>query len=340
LLEAASSALASLGWDDRVAALYGEIAGPGLVPARVVRVERSACVIATADEELVAQVPRVAAVGDWVAARIDAAGTGDDEGWDGGVTVVAFVPAWSRLTRRDPGGQSQVLAANVDIVFITAPADRLNAARVERESAMAWDSGARPVVLLTKGDVALPEQAEELRRRLVNIDVIETSAVTGLGLPVVHQLLQPCRTAVLLGPSGAGKSSLANALIGEQRMATSSVRDGDHRGRHTTSSRQLLIVPTGGVLIDTPGLRSLSLEGSGEGVAATFDDIVELAATCRFRDCHHLSEPECAVIAALARGELDADRLANYRKLQGEIIPNAPRVWRSHMTAARYAPKK
>jgi ribosome biogenesis GTPase len=334
LLEAASSALASLGWDDRVAALYGEIAGPGVVPARVVRVERSACVIATADDELVAQVPRVAAVGDWVAARIDGEGDG------GGASVVAFVPAWSRLTRRDPGGQSQVLAANVDIVFITAPADRLSAARVERESAMAWDSGARPVVLVTKGDIALPEQADELRRRLVNIDVLQTSAVTGLGLPAVHELLHPCRTAVLLGPSGAGKSSLANALIGEQRMATTSVRDGDHRGRHTTSSRQLLIVPTGGVLIDTPGLRSLSLEGAGEGIAATFDDIVELAAACRFRDCRHLSEPKCAVIAALARGELDPDRLANYRKLQGEIIPNAPRVWRSHMTAARYAPKK
>ena len=274
----------------------------------------------------------MAAVGDWVAARID--------GGDGGACVVGFVPAWSRLTRRDPGGQSQVLAANVDIVFITAPADRLSAARVERESAMAWESGARPVVLVTKGDVALPDQADELRRRLVNIDVVQTSAVTGLGLPAVHELLQPCRTAVLLGPSGAGKSSLANALIGEQRMATTSVRDGDHRGRHTTTSRQLLIVPTGGVLIDTPGLRSLSLEGAGEGIAATFDDIVELAASCRFRDCRHLSEPKCAVIAALARGELDADRLANYRKLQGEIIPDAPRVWRSHMTAARYAPKK
>jgi ribosome biogenesis GTPase len=195
-------------------------------------------------------------------------------------------------------------------------------------------------VLITKGDVALPQQAEELRRRLVNIDVVQTSAVTGLGLPAVRQLLQPCRTAVLLGPSGAGKSSLANALIGEERMTTNSVRDGDRRGRHTTSSRQLLIVPSGGVLIDTPGLRSLSLDGAGEGIAATFDDIVELAAACRFRDCCHLSEPNCAVIAALARGELDPDRLANYRKLQGEIIPDAPKVWRSHMTAARYAPKK
>lgn len=336
-----SGALESLGWDDRIAALLAPIIGPGVVAARVVRVERSACVIATASGDHLARTPTVPAVGDWVAATIE----GED------VAVVEFAPAWSRLLRRDPEGRTQVLAANVDIVFVTAPADRLSSTRVERETVMAWDSGARPVVLVTKSDLATPRQVDDLGARLVGVDVVATSAVTGAGLPEVAAFLQPCRTAVLLGPSGAGKSSLANALLGEQRMIAGDVRATDHRGRHTTSSRQLLVVPTGGVLIDSPGLRSLALAGDGAGVAATFEDIEEVARGCRFRDCHHLSEPGCAVVAAVSAGALNPERLASYRKLQREIgfearrndplaRQQAARVWKARTRAVRDRPQK
>jgi ribosome biogenesis GTPase len=341
LLDPAFGALESLGWDDRVAASFAQILGPGLVPARVVRVERSACVIATATGDYLARTPTVAAVGDWVAATVD----GDD------VAVVYFAEAWSRLIRRDPEGRVQVLAANVDIVFVTTPADRLNPARVERETVMAWDSGARPVVLVTKADIAAERQVGDLRARLVGVDVVATSVITGAGLLKVAALLQPCRTAVLLGPSGAGKSSLANALLGERRMAANEVRPVDHRGRHTTTSRQLLVVPTGGVLIDTPGLRSLTLAGDGAGIAATFEDIEKVACGCRFGDCSHRSEPGCAVTAAVSAGVLNADRLASYRKLQREISfetrrddplarRQAARAWKARTRAVRNRPKK
>ena len=179
MFDPAFGALESLGWDDRVAALFSEITAPGLVPARVVRVERSACVIATVSGDHVARAPTVLAVGDWVAARVD----GDD------VAVVDVATPWSRLIRRDPEGRVQVLAANVDLVFVTAPADRLSAARVERETVMAWDSGARPVVLVTKADIVASRQLDDLRARLLSVDVVATSAVTGAGLPDVAALL-------------------------------------------------------------------------------------------------------------------------------------------------------
>ncbi len=313
--------LAALGWDARVEARLAEAGLPGArpsdvvaeppaeaLPGRVVRVERGGCAVALADGEHAARSTLAVAVGDWVVVRRRR----DD------LLVGAVAPRWSQLTRRDAEGLTQVLAANIDIVFITAPADRLSAARVERETVVAWDSGAQPVVLLTKSDLAEPGLVEQLRARLVGVDVIATSAVTGAGVDRVADALRPCRTAVLLGPSGAGKSSLANTLLGTDRLAVGDVRAGDRRGRHTTSVRQLLAVPTGGVLIDTPGLRSLALAG-GEGVSSTFPDVEALAARCRFADCHHEQEPGCAVVAAVDAGELDARRVANYHKLRREL---------------------
>lgn len=299
--------LASLGWDGRVEARLAEVATGGL-PGRVVRVERGGCVLALADGDHAARSAVAVAVGDWVGAR-----------WCGcDLVVEAVAPRWSQLTRRDPQGLTQILAANIDIVFITAPADRLSAARVERETVVAWDSGAQPVVLLTKLDLADPGLVGQLRTRLVGVDVIATSTVTGAGVDQVADALRPCRTAVLLGPSGAGKSSLVNRLLGVDRLAVADVRDGDRRGRHTTSVRQLLGVPTGGVVIDTPGLRSLALAG-GDGIANTFADVEALAAGCRFADCRHEQEPDCAVTAAADAGELDARRVANYHKLRREL---------------------
>jgi ribosome biogenesis GTPase len=239
-----------------------------------------------------------------------------------------------------------VLAANADLVLVTAPADRLSVARVEREVALGWDSGARPVVLLTKSDLAPAGLAEELRSRLAGVDVVPVSTVTGVGAKDVAESLRPALTAVLLGPSGAGKSSLANLLLERGAAPTGEVRPGDHRGRHVTSSRGLYAVPTGGVIIDTPGLRSLSLTIDRGGVAAAFPDIETLAADCRFGDCQHDNEPDCAVLAAERDGKLDGRRLANYRKLRRELEfelrrddPTAARenrrIWKERSKAAR-----
>ena len=295
--------LAPVGWSDRVQVLFAALAEDGLVPARVVSVERGWCRIATPTGERSLPFPGTA-VGDWVALDGD--------------TVHDVLPRWSTLERVDPGGGSQVLAANLDIVLIAAPADRLSSARVERELVIAWDSGARPVVVLTKLDVAPPGAAEELTDRLVTVDVIATSAVSGDGLDAIRALLVHPVTAAFLGPSGAGKSTLINALLGEDRLAVGSVRDEDQRGRHTTTSRQLVPLPSGGSLIDMPGLRSLGTDASDDAVAATFSDIDELASGCRFADCTHDVEPGCAVIAATVAGTLDPERLASYRKLQRE----------------------
>jgi ribosome biogenesis GTPase / thiamine phosphate phosphatase len=305
-----TDALVPLGWDARVLALSQDIATPDTQPGRVVRVERSACVVALGGgEEVLATAHPLPAVGDWVAVTVS---------HDRGI-VRDVVPRWSALVREDPGGGTQVLAANVDLVLITTPADRPSAARVERESVAVWDSGARPVVVVTKTDLDSASYVDELRNRLTALDVVATSAPTGRGVDEVATLLQPNRTAALLGPSGAGKSTLANALLGGDVLAIGEVRDGDHRGRHTTTSRQLLAVPTGGVLIDTPGIRSLGLAGSGEGIDQTFADIAELAAGCRFADCRHDREPDCAVLLAVEDGALNPERLASYRKLEREL---------------------
>jgi ribosome biogenesis GTPase len=324
------------GWDDRVAARLADLTSPDALPARVLRVERDECLVTTGTAERRARAKVLPAVGDWVAVR-------DSEEL---ASVVAVADRWSQLTRRDPEGLTQVLAANVDVVFVTAPADRLSLARVERETAMAWDSGARPVVLLTKSDVAPPGLEEEVRSRVLGVSVIATSVVLGEGVEGVRDELRPARTAVLLGPSGAGKSSIVNALLGQKVLRIAAVREQDHRGRHTTSARQLLVVPTGGVLIDTPGLRSLSLGEDHGGVAATFPEIETLALSCRFDDCRHDQEPGCAVLAAVEAGSLDGDRLASYRKLWRELAYEARRddriaasqtvrVWKSRTKAMR-----
>lgn len=302
-------ALGPLGWSERVAALFEP--SRAIIPGRISRVERSACVVATSrGSVLVSSSPatKPLAVGDWVGLTPD----GDPR-----VTVV--LPRWSELSREDPSGaHPQVLAANIDVVLVVAPGDRLHATRVERELVMAWNSGAVPVVVLTKADLAPPEAFEDLSRRLVGADVILTSVVTGSGIDEVASMLRPDRTAVLLGPSGAGKSTLANALLGADVLAIGDVRDDDRRGRHTTTSRQLLPVPGGGVIIDTPGLRSLGLGADEGGVSAAFADIEELAAICRFGDCRHDGEPGCAVTDAATTGALDRARLTSFRKLQRE----------------------
>ncbi len=248
--------------------------------------------------------------GDWVALR-----TGPEP------EVVAMLPRRSAINRAsaDRTSHRQVLAANVDtVVIVVSLAMPIKAGRIERLLALAWNSGTRPVIALTKADVA---DDASLARAIVEavaagVDVVTTSATTGEGLGPLADAITG--TAVLLGPSGAGKSTLANALLGRDLMGTNEVRGADGKGRHTTVHRQLLPLPGGGALIDTPGLRSIGIQDVTDGVEQVFADIEELAADCSFRDCAHRSEPGCAVQAAIAAGELDARRLDRYRKLLRE----------------------
>ena len=309
-------ALVPLGWDDRVAALYASVAQPGQQPGRVGRVDRDRCSVRTATGSIRATADVLPITGDWVALATDPA-----------PTVQAVLPRWSALER-----DGQLLAANVDVVFVVAALDRpLNLNRIERELVLAWDSGARPAVVLTKAD-ASPEAgmlAKTVAARAVGVDVLLTSAATGEGVGDVGALLRPNRTAVLLGPSGAGKSTLVNALLGGgPAQATAPVREGDRKGRHTTSSRHLRVLPGRGVLIDTPGLRSVGLTADADaGVALAFPDVEEVAAGCRFRDCRHGAEPGCAVVEAAAAGRLDPERVDSYRKLQAEVQEAGKEPW-------------
>jgi ribosome biogenesis GTPase len=316
----------ALGYSARWQALFEPFAGQGLVPGRVVRSDRGSALLATPEGfvrgQPSARLTKAArgpadlpATGDWVAVRA------------GGDLEVALVEAVleraSAITRGDPGKTAdvQVLAANVDTVFVVHPiAEPPNLRRIERELALAWDSGAVPVVVLTKADISAdPEAArQEAESVALGVDVLVTNALAGEGVEPLLAFIAGHRTAVLLGPSGAGKSTLINALLGEQRQATRDVRESDGRGRHTTVARELVQMPGGGVLIDTPGLRSLGLTGSEEGIASVFADIELLAESCRFRDCTHDHEPGCAVRAAVESGELPPERLASYHKLVAE----------------------
>jgi ribosome biogenesis GTPase len=305
------SSLEAFGWDARVVARYAAVdPSNSFLPARVVRVERSSCVVALGDRDISATAPVLPAVGDWVAVELV----------ESAAIVRGCVERWSVLARQDPDvPRAHVLAANIDLTIVTAPADRPSPSRVEREVVLGWDSGAVPLVVVTKSDLDGGRYADTLRDRVVGVDVVAASGVTGAGIDVVRDALLPHRTAVLLGPSGAGKSTLANALLESERLVTGAVRDEDQRGRHTTTWRELVVVPSGGVLIDTPGLRSLGMVADRDALGAAFSDVEALAADCRFGDCRHEREPGCAVQAAVERGELDRSRLASYRKLQREI---------------------
>lgn len=307
-------ALVPYGWDERAATLYASLAGPDHQPGRVGRVDRDRCTVRMTTGTLRAAAAVLPITGDWVALRTEPE-----------PTVDIVLPRWSALER-----EGQLLAANVDIVLIVAALDRpLNLNRMERELVLAWDSGARPIVVLTKSDACPGAEVatKTVTARAVGVDVVLTSAATGDGVEVMLANLRPNRTAVLLGPSGAGKSTLVNRILDQDEQVIGPVREGDHKGRHTTSSRHLVVVPGGGVLIDTPGLRSVGLTGAEGGVALAFPEIEGIGASCRFRDCRHTGEPGCAVAAALAQGRLDPERVTSYRKLQGEIEESGKESW-------------
>ncbi|HSS60871.1 MAG TPA: ribosome small subunit-dependent GTPase A [Candidatus Limnocylindrales bacterium] len=310
------SRLALLGWDEQYAEKFIRIASPVDVPARVFADYGADYLVHDGGGTRRASARGVdPAVGDWVALR-DAA-------------IDGIVDRRSAFSRKVAGVETreQVLAANVDVAFVVAAATDVNVRRVERYLTMAWQSGAAPVVLLTKADVT--DDIESMRGELESVaagtPVIATSSVTGEGLEELKGRLHPARTGVLLGPSGVGKSTLINSLLGTALMRTRAIDIRSGEGRHVTSHRQLVQVPGGGMIIDTPGLREAQLWQGEDAIGGVFEDIEELALRCRFSDCAHDTEPGCAIKAALAGGSLDRGRYQSYRKLQRELRAIAAR---------------
>lgn len=299
----------------------------GHVPARIVVQHRDSYLLVTDDGEArgaisgrllhEAEEAGYPAVGDWVAVAMNEA---EDD-----VTIHAVLPRRTAFVRRgaiDSSHGMQVIAANIDVAFVVTSLNAdLNARRIERYLAAAWQSGARPVVVVTKSDLSddPSEQLAEIAAIAPDCVVLAVSARKGVGLDALAAELRPGETGVLIGSSGVGKSTLVNTLLGEDRMATQEVRAGGDQGRHTTSHRQLILLPGGGLILDTPGFREIGLVDAGEGLSVVFDDIEQLFESCRFNNCSHEHEPGCAVIAALDSGELDPARWENFQKIAMEL---------------------
>jgi ribosome biogenesis GTPase len=317
------SALAPYGWDSAWADAFTPYDTEGLLPGRVVRVDRGQCDVVTADGVVRADTAfvtphdplRVVCTGDWVA--VEPAGNPR--------YVRTYLPRRTAFVRSTSSKRSegQILAANVDhaIVAVSLAVD-LDLGRIERFLALAWESGAQPIVVLTKADlvpdaVTLSHLVQDVETTAPGVPVLPVSALDRDGLDVLVAVVSG-GTSVLLGQSGAGKSTLANALLGEDVMEVQAARDVDGKGRHTTTTRNLLALPGGGVLIDTPGLRGVGLWDAETGVGQVFSEIEQLGERCRFHDCAHEAEPGCAVLAAIESGELPERRLESYRKLMRE----------------------
>lgn len=318
--------LSSLGWDDDLTAGYLRYDRPDQCPGRVTRADRGVCTVLTGAGAIRASVAgsllaaaarepvAMPCAGDWVAVRR----------WpDGRLTIEAVLPRRTSIVRRtsDKQSQGQVLAANLDAAAVVEPMHPTpDLGRIERLLSLAWESGAPPLVVLTKADLAADPAAvaDQVADDAPGAPVHAVSARTGAGLDVLRPLVAAGRTLGLLGRSGAGKSTLVNALAGASIMATRKLR-ADGKGRHTTTYRALVPLPGGGAVIDTPGIRAVGLLDADSGLDVAFAEIEEMAEGCRFRDCAHEGEPGCAVRAALERGELSRRRLESWRKLRREV---------------------
>jgi ribosome biogenesis GTPase / thiamine phosphate phosphatase len=321
-------ALTELGWHAGLDAAFRSFAAAGFEPARVAVAYGATFRVYTQDGEELADLAGrlrheatgrrdLPAVGDWVAVKRTTI--------DGGrATIHGVVPRKSLFSRKAAGDETteQIVAANVDTVFLLTGLDRdFNLRRIERYLVMSWESGASPVIVLNKADLAddVDQRRDEVRAIALGVPILVMSARERTGLEQLDEYLQAGQTIAVLGSSGVGKSTLINRLLGEDRLRTNEVRDSDQRGRHTTTHRELVRLPGGALLIDTPGMRELQLWSADTGVAEAFDDIAVLGRDCHFADCAHETEPRCAVKQAVAEGRLDAERLASYHKLQKEL---------------------
>ncbi len=317
--------LERLGWNAEFAAAFEAHAEAGLLPGRVAVQHRGGYRLYSESGELAAEAsgrlhhdaagPQdLPVAGDWVGfAPTD----------DGRAVVHAVLPRRTKFSRKAASSptEEQVVAANVDTVFLVTGLDGdLSLRRLERYLTLAWESGAEPVVVLTKSDLCddVEVALAEVEGIAYGVPVHASSAVSGTGVEELRRHFAGDRTVALLGSSGVGKSTLVNRLLGEELLDTQEVR-ADGRGRHTTTRRELLLLPGGGLVLDTPGMRELQLWSADEGVGETFADVEELAGECRFADCRHEQEPGCAVLAAVDGGSLELSRLRSYRKLGREL---------------------
>jgi ribosome small subunit-dependent GTPase A len=338
--------LAAYGWDAGWAEAFAPHAAAGHEPARVVvELRRHYYAVITARGELLAECTgkfhhdakrdpgAYPAVGDWVAVTPIA-------GAEGRAQLHALLPRRSRFVRQAAGGEQtqQIIAANIDTVFLVSGLDRnYNPKRIQRFLVAARDSGAKPVIVLNKADLHPdPESVrEEIERLAPGVPVIVTSSHTRRGLKLLGGHAAPGVTLAFVGSSGVGKSSLINRLARDAELPTGEVREKDAKGRHTTTRRELVLAPSGALIIDTPGMRELQLWDADEAVEEAYADIVGIAARCRFSNCRHENEPGCAVRAALEDGTLPPERLASYRKLKAEQAAKAPSLKKPSAVASK-----
>lgn len=337
--------LSQLGWNPSRAAQFAPYAGKGFVPARVAVEDKHYYRIWTAEAELLAQitgklthetrsqVAQLPKVGDWVAAKVF---PGEEK-----AMIHAVLPRTTQIIRKQSGRDTaaQILATNLETIFLVMAADiSYNAARLERMLVMAHASGARPVIALNKIDLCEDQKAlvAEAQSIAKDVAVFPVSAATGRGMKKLAAEIKPGDTVAFIGTSGVGKSSLINWMFGEELMPTIEVREQDAKGRHTTTWREMLFLPKGGVVIDTPGMREFHLwDLAGPGTRETFPEFDELALRCRFRDCTHTQEKDCAVLAELNAGKIPRDRYDSFVKLQRELAYLREAEKRAHWTNHR-----